>query len=49
VDRAVLGLITHETFSGADFFLRSDGVVRLNPTLARQVVQVVSAVLQITP
>lgn len=35
VDRAILQLITEETFSGADFQLQSDGVVRLNPELAR--------------
>ena len=32
-DRAVLKLITEETFSGADFDLQSDGVCRLNPSL----------------
>lgn len=35
VDRAVLKLISEETFSGADFQLQSDGVCRLNPELAR--------------
>ena len=35
VDRAVLQLVTGETFSGADFQLQSDGVCRLNPELAR--------------
>jgi len=39
VDRAVLKLIAEETFSGADFQLRSDGVCRLNPELARSVAQ----------
>lgn len=43
VDRAVLKLIAEETFSGADFQLQSDGVCRLNPELARVVVQAVSA------
>jgi len=33
VDRAVLKLISNETFSGADFQLQSDGVCRLNPEL----------------
>ena len=37
VDRAVLKLISEETFSGADFQLQSDGVCRLNPELAREV------------
>lgn len=35
VDRVVLKLIAEETFSGADFDLQSDGVVRVNPELAR--------------
>ena len=35
VDRAVLKLIQGRTFSGADFDLQSDGVVRVNPELAR--------------
>lgn len=35
VDRVVLQLIREETFSGADFQLQSDGVVRLNPEMAR--------------
>jgi hypothetical protein len=38
-DRAVLRLVAEETFSGADFQLQSDGVCRLNPELARRVVQ----------
>lgn len=33
VDRVVLKLISEETFSGADFQLQSDGVVRVNPEL----------------
>ena len=40
VDRAVLKLISDETFSGADFQLQSDGVCRLNPELARMVATV---------
>lgn len=35
VDRAVLKLLREETFSGVDFDLQSDGVVRLNPELAK--------------
>lgn len=39
IDRGVLQLISEETFTGADFVLQSDGVCRLNPELARRVVQ----------
>ena len=35
VDRVVLKLVNEETFSGADFQLQSNGVVRLNPELIR--------------
>lgn len=35
LDRAVVDLISLETFSGADFDLQSDGVVRVNPQLVR--------------
>lgn len=38
VDRMVLKLVNEETFSGADFQLQSDGVVRLNPELAKRIV-----------
>lgn len=41
VDRVVLKLIAEETFSGADFDLQSDGVVRVNPELARAIVNLV--------
>jgi CRISPR-associated protein Cas1 len=37
-DRRILELIRTETFSGADFDLQSDGVVRVNPELVRRVV-----------
>ncbi len=37
VDRLVLNLIRERTFTGADFDLQSDGVVRVNPELARLV------------
>lgn len=37
VDRVILKLIAEETFSGAGFDLQSDGVVRINPELARSV------------
>jgi CRISP-associated protein Cas1 len=42
VDVAVLAFALSETFSGADFVIRSDGVVRLAPQLARRVCQLVS-------
>jgi CRISPR-associated protein Cas1 len=38
VDRTVLELINAKTLLGADFQLQSDGVVRVNPDLARLVV-----------
>lgn len=33
VDRAILKLIQEDTFSGADFMLQKDGLVRLNREL----------------
>src|SRR5260370_24700674 len=42
VDAAVLAVALSATFSGADFVIRSDGVVRLAPQLARRVWQLVS-------
>ena len=36
VDRVILELIAEETFSGADFDLQSDGVVRVNAELTRK-------------
>ena len=38
VDRTVLKLLAQETFSGSDFQLQSNGIVRLNPSLARLLV-----------
>jgi CRISP-associated protein Cas1 len=38
VDRAVLDFVKATVFDHADFTIRSDGVVRLNPQLARHVV-----------
>lgn len=38
-DRAVLESVTTTTFSGGDFSIQPDGVCRLNPELARRVVQ----------
>lgn len=37
VDTAILRFAFGQTFSGADFTLRSDGVVRLGPQLARTI------------
>lgn len=37
VDRAVLALLRTEALHPADFTIREDGVVRLNPELARRV------------
>ena len=37
VDRAVLDFVKATVFDPADFTIRSDGVVRLNPELARHV------------
>lgn len=41
-DRGILKLIREETFSGADFDLQSDGVVRVGPGLVRKLVGVIS-------
>ena len=38
VDRAVLNFIMGHVFDPADFVIRSDGVCRLNPEMARTVV-----------
>jgi CRISP-associated protein Cas1 len=37
VDRAVLGFLKLEKLHPADFTMREDGVVRINPELARRV------------
>jgi CRISPR-associated protein Cas1 len=42
VDSVVLGLARSTTFSPADFVLRDDGICRLGPQLARQVVRIVA-------
>ena len=36
VDRGVLAFLTSEALHLADFMIREDGVVRLNPELARR-------------
>jgi CRISPR-associated protein Cas1 len=41
VDRSILDFVRSQTFHPADFALRSDGVVRLNPQLARAIVSIV--------
>jgi CRISPR-associated endonuclease Cas1 len=46
VDAAVLKFAFNETFSPADFVLRSDGVVKLAPQLARRVGQLIGLVPQ---
>jgi CRISPR-associated protein Cas1 len=44
VDRAVLGFLKSEALHPADFTIRADGVVRLNPELARRVAAMAGAV-----
>ncbi len=39
VDRAILDLVSTETFTGSDFSIQHDDVCRLNPELARRVAQ----------
>lgn len=39
VDRKVLDFVQAHTFHPADFTIRSDGVCRLNPEMARRVVE----------
>jgi CRISPR-associated endonuclease Cas1 len=41
IDAAVLAFAEAETFSGADFVIRNDGVCRLAPQLAKRLVQVI--------
>jgi CRISPR-associated protein Cas1 len=43
VDGAVLGFLKLEALHAADFTIREDGVVRLNPELARRVAQMAIA------
>ena len=43
VDRAVLDFVRGHVFDPADFVIRTDGVCRLNPEMARMVVAKVSA------
>jgi CRISPR-associated protein Cas1 len=46
VDRKVLDFIQGHVFDPADFVIRSDGVCRLNPEMARRVVQMVCGSLK---
>ena len=41
-DRAVLNFVREQVFSPADFMLTSNGVVRLHPQLAREVVNLLN-------
>jgi hypothetical protein len=43
VDRKVLEFVQSHTFHPADFTIRSDGVCRLNPEMARQLVKVIAS------
>jgi CRISPR-associated protein Cas1 len=45
VDRAVLGFLKSEALHPADFAIREDGIVRLNPELTRQVAAMCSVSL----
>lgn len=42
VDRSVLEFAKSHKFHAADFVIRSDGVCRLNPVMAKRVAQVVA-------
>jgi CRISPR-associated protein Cas1 len=42
VDAAILGFVQSRKFAAADFVIRSDGVCRLSPQLARAVVELIS-------
>src|SRR5271154_6148270 len=43
IDRAIIELLKSEKLHPADFVIRGDGVARLNPEFARQIVGMVSA------
>jgi len=45
VDRAIIEFLKSETLHPADFVIRSDGVVRVNPQLARHVVAMVAGTM----
>jgi CRISPR-associated protein Cas1 len=46
VDRAILGFVQCKTFAGKDFTIQRNGICRLNPELARRLVQVVGHALR---
>jgi len=46
VDRRILEFVQAHTFHPADFTMRSDGVCRLNPEMARHVVRLVATETQ---
>jgi CRISPR-associated protein Cas1 len=43
IDRAALNFVKERVFDPADFVIRSDGVCRLNPEMARMVVAILKA------
>jgi CRISPR-associated protein Cas1 len=47
VDRSVLEFVQAHVFHPADFSMRSDGACRLNPQMAKQVVQVAQTKTQV--
>jgi CRISPR-associated protein Cas1 len=47
VDRTVLDFVKATVFDPADFTIRSDGVCRLNPQLARMIAARVSTAIQL--
>jgi CRISP-associated protein Cas1 len=49
VDRAVLEFVQSQTFEWADFTIRSDGVCRINPHMARHIAAMVFAGLANQP
>jgi CRISPR-associated endonuclease Cas1 len=49
VDRTVLEFVQKHTFQRADFTLRTDGICRLNPTLAKHITSLTLAALDKVP
>ena len=49
VDRAVLEFVQLQTFQRADFTIRSDGVCRINPQMARHLVKMLEDKLYTAP
>jgi CRISP-associated protein Cas1 len=43
VDRTVLDIVKGQVFDPADFVIRTDGVCRLNPEMARMVLAILPA------